>query len=668
MDWGWGRKFRAYDKATGRVLWEIELPAGTTGGPITYMSKVGRYILVPSAGRIIRPSSSRWRCLTPRRRPAETDECIIRVGDRARCMTDRLDRSLGMDRDISRRDFLNGAAIALTGTLAHPWFESTALAQAAASAPEKSPDYYPPSRTGLRGTHDGAWEVAHALRDGRTWDEARDTGERYDLVVVGGGISGLAAAYFFRQAAGRDARILVLDNHDDFGGHAKRNEFTAAGRVWIGYGGTQAIEGRGTWSPVAKRLRDELGIDTDKFFTATDQTFYTKLGLGQGVFFDRETWGVDRLVKGGQGNPAEGPPPSTRWWREFAAQAPFTDTARRDFIRVHEENVDYLPGLGLEEKRARLRKISYRDFLRDYAKVDSQAIQYFQQRTHSGWGIGIDAVPATAGSWLAGFQGLGLPPLRNDGDPYIFHFPDGNASIARLLVRALIPSVAPGSTMEDVVTARFDYAKLDDEASRVRIRLNSTGVAAHVGRRTRPPRRGRHVRSKRARPAGPRRELRARVLQRDYPEADTRTAGRQKDALMYGVKTPLVYTNVLVRNWRAFQKLGVSHGTARLVITRSCSSTSPSPLVRTRHSSSPDEPDPPAPRSRPVQIRPAEARTASRRACGASADHVRDVRTSDERPARAHARRGRIRSRRGHPGHHRESLAAWIRGLWRSVD
>src|SRR6185436_16775329 len=235
--------------------------------------------------------------------------------------------------------------------------------------------YYPPARTGLRGTHDGAWEVAHAVRDGRTWDAARDTGEVYDLVVVGGGISGLAAAYFYRKAAGRNASILVLDNHDDFGGHAKRNEFTSGGRLIVGYGGTQAIEGRLTWSPVAKGLRDELGIDTGKFFTAFDAKRYTSLGLGQGVFFDKETWAIDRLVKGGQGNPAEGPAPPLGWWRQFAANAPFSETARKDFVRLHEEKVDYLPDLSVSEKRARLRKLSYRDFLRDYAKVDAQVIQ-----------------------------------------------------------------------------------------------------------------------------------------------------------------------------------------------------------------------------------------------------------------------------------------------------
>jgi spermidine dehydrogenase len=475
-------------------------------------------------------------------------------------MSERADRALGMRRRITRRDFLNGVGVTLTGSIAYPWFTAAALDQTDTFAPEKSPDYYPPRLTGLRGTHDGAWETAHALRDGRTWDAARDTGEVYDLVVVGGGISGLAAAYFYRKAAGRNARILVLDNHDDFGGHAKRNEFTSGGRLIVGYGGTQAIEGRLNWSPVAKGLRDELGIDTGKFFTAFDPKRYTSLGLGQGVFFDKETWAIDRLVKGGQGNPAEGPAPPRGWWRQFAANAPFSETARKDFVRLHEESVDYLPDLSVSEKRARLRKLSYRDFLREYAKVDAQVIQYFQQRTHSGWGVGIDAIPASGATWLAGFQGMGLSPQFDTGDPYIFHFPDGNASIARLLVRAMIPAAAAGTTMEDIVTARFNYANLDDSGAPVRVRLNSTAVRTrHLG----DPGTAKEVEVTYVR-GGTAHRVRGKacvlacynaIIPRLVPELST----RQREGLLYGVKTPLVYTNVLIRNWRAFVKLGVSH-------------------------------------------------------------------------------------------------------------
>src|SRR3546814_2441661 len=121
---------------------------------------------------------------------------------------------------IDRRDFLQGAAITAAAFGLAP-----ELAQAAAleRAAQDQPGYYPPALTGMRGSHPGSFEDAHALRDGTAFDNVTDTGETYDLIVVGGGISGLSAAHFYRQAKGQTARILVLDNHDDFGGHAKRN-------------------------------------------------------------------------------------------------------------------------------------------------------------------------------------------------------------------------------------------------------------------------------------------------------------------------------------------------------------------------------------------------------------------------------------------------------------
>src|SRR6267143_4432644 len=153
------------------------------------------------------------------------------------------DEELGMGREITRRDFLNGVAIGVGGTLvAGEMTAETLLAAGALDqfAPEKAPDYYPPAKMGLRGNHDGSFTFAHRLRDGEDPDsfgDPADTGEKYDLVVVGGGISGLAAAYFYRKSAGKNARILILDNHDDFGGHAKRNEFRAGGRTLLSFGG-----------------------------------------------------------------------------------------------------------------------------------------------------------------------------------------------------------------------------------------------------------------------------------------------------------------------------------------------------------------------------------------------------------------------------------------------
>ena len=259
----------------------------------------------------------------------------------------------------------------------------------------------------------------------------------------------------------------MLDNHDDFGGHAKRNEFTSAGRVIVGYGGTQAIEGRLTWSPVAKGLRDELGIDTARFFTAFDAKRYTSLGLGQGVFFDKETWTVDRLVKGGQGNAAEGPEPPQGWWRQFAASAPFSDAARRDFVRIHEDT-HRLPAGSLARREAGAVEETELSAISARPREGRRASRpYFQQRTHSGWGVGIDAIPAIGATWLAGFQGMGFPPPRETGRSVHLPFPRRQ----RLDRAAARSGDDPGGRAGNDDggcrhRASFNYAKLDEARAR----------------------------------------------------------------------------------------------------------------------------------------------------------------------------------------------------------
>jgi spermidine dehydrogenase len=382
---------------------------------------------------------------------------------------------------ITRRDFLNGVAVTTAGAASGgslPSFIAAAAAEGAAA--QDAAGYYPPALTGLRGNHPGSFETAHALRDGDFWTHTgalTATGEDYDLVVVGGGISGLAAAHFYR-ARRPHARILILDNHDDVGGHAKRNEFALAGRLALMNGGTYWIDSPRPYSRIADGLLRTLGVDPVVLSKkCAHPDFYAALGLARGIFFDRETFGADGLAVAHKGAA----------WRDILADAPLSDKARSDIVRIEEGTTDYLPGLSSADKKARLSRMSYRDFLRDVVKADPAALALYQARSHGEWGVGADAVSALD-VWafdFPGFQGLrlegGSAPHMGytaagyaDGGSYTFHFPDGNASIARLLVRDLVPESLPGTSAEDIVTARLDYAQLDRPQAPVRIRLNAT--------------------------------------------------------------------------------------------------------------------------------------------------------------------------------------------------
>jgi len=479
------------------------------------------------------------------------------------------DKELGMSRPITRRDFLNGVAVGTGATMISGWMPELLRAAEADISAQDRPGYYPPALTGMRGSHPGSFETAHAVRDnaynGAT--TAVDTGEKYDLVIVGGGISGLAAAYFHRKQAGPKSRILILDNHDDFGGHAKRNEFRPGGRLLLANGGTVAIESPFAYSPEAAGLLTELGIDPPALEAkCTDRSVYK--GLKSAYFFDKETFGTERLVAG-----VPGPSSEAKDWADFLAKTPLSAAAQRDIVRIQMEKADYMPGLTQADKKDKLSRMSYRDFLLNVVKVSPDAAAIYQTRTHGLYGIGIDAVPALD-CWaihFPGFEGLGLDRVPGGrlsftalgevtpSKPYHFHFPDGNASIARMLVRSLIPASAPGHTPEDIVTAKIDYSQLDKKDLPVRIRLNSTAVRVqHVGETTSAKEvevtYGRDSKAYTVRANSVVLACWNMVIPYICPDLPA----KQKQALKYGVKVPLVYTVVSVKNWSSFQKLGVS--------------------------------------------------------------------------------------------------------------
>jgi len=472
---------------------------------------------------------------------------------------------LGEERRIPRRDFLQGTLIGAASALCGPLLRAYAADADAASmaAPQDQPGYYPPTLTGLRGSHPGSFEAAHALRDGQDAGPGTDTRETYDLVVIGAGISGLSAAHFFRARFRRDARILILDNHDDFGGHAKRNEFHLAGGLQLSNGGTLEIDSPRPYSRVAEGLIRELGIDVEALSRKVENhKFYRSLGLQHGSFFDRETFGADHLAVGTGALPM----------RRVLGGAPLSARARADIERIEEGAIDYLPGVPSADKKLQLSRISYRDFLRDLVKADSQTLAYYQPKSHGEWAVGIDAVSALD-CWAFGFPGfrgmhleggsiprMGYTPsgYKDTGGSATLHFPDGNATIARLLVRSLLPEAVPGGSAEDVVTARVDYGQLDRADSSVRLRLSSTVIGAHhIGE----PSSAREVELRYVR-AGRVYAVRARgcvlaCYNMMIPYLVPELPEMQKAALHSLVKSPLVYSSIALRNWQAFSKLGV---------------------------------------------------------------------------------------------------------------
>ena len=464
-----------------------------------------------------------------------------------------LKRGMTTKLNITRRDFLNGVALSVVAGSALTPLEILAVGK---SAP------YPPALTGMRGSHQGSFEVAHAvaLEGARYVRPKRQTDETYELVVVGGGISGLSAAHLYRQRAGRDVSILILDNHDDFGGHAKRNEFNIDGKQLIGYGGSQSLEAPSKYSPASAGVLRDITIDPSRFYDYFDRTFFSSRNLGRGLYFPGSIYGKDVLAP--NIFRSFGSEKQTGNLQQIVAEFPISTDAKAALLRLLQSDKDYLAGKTRDEKIKFLQRISYTDFLHTYADIPAEVTKIFREQSRGIWGVGWDACSALeAFRWgNPGMNHLGIGQLEENwterDEPYIFHFPDGNAGVARALVRRLIPRAVPGNSMEDLVLARVNYELLDLRSSKVRIRLNSSAV--HI----------QHTPDQKAVDvtyvnAGNVDRVRGRhVIYAGYhsmlPHICTELPAVQKTAIDYATKVPLVYINVALRNWQAFSKLNMS--------------------------------------------------------------------------------------------------------------
>ena len=460
--------------------------------------------------------------------------------------------------NINRRDFINGFALSLTaGTTLSP-FELLANENLALSSA-----YYPPAMTGMRGSHKGSYEIAHSLAwAGTKFDEPKhQTDTKYDLIVVGGGLSGLSAAYFYRQRYGKDAKILVIDNHDDFGGHAKRNEFTVDGEKLIGYGGSQSIDTPSSYSAPAKKLLKDIGVITERFYDYYDQDFFGARNLKRGLYFSNDLYGKDHVVENLLRAHLD---KNDNDLIDILSIFPLANESKKALINLLKSKKNYLQDEpSLAKRIALMRATSYSDFLRKFVEVPEEVVLLYRDSHRGLWGVGWDAL-STLEAYKANMPGTRYLDLEvksanphnmyDREEPYIFHFPDGNAGVARALVNKLIPDSMSVDTMEAQVKAKVDYNALDLKSSKVRIRLNSSVVKVEHTSNQRSVNVVYINNGKSYRVVG--RHVVMACYNNMLPHLCPELPIEQKEALNYATKIPLVYMSIAVRNWRAFSNLG----------------------------------------------------------------------------------------------------------------
>ena len=466
-----------------------------------------------------------------------------------------------MSKQITRRDFCNGIAIG-TGISLLSTMDLFGQNAFTIQNPEQPFAYYPPTLTGMRGSHKGSFEVAHALAwTGEKPAKYEKLDEEYDLVIVGAGISGLATAWFYQKKMGSDARILLLDNHDDFGGHAKRNEFHQDGRLLLGIGGSVNLENPKNYSEESKGLLQDLGIDLDAMRNNINDDHYAlanpesnhalALPGPNGHVTVKANW---IFLYQGEGD------------IETAIKSlPLPVIEQEKLIEFLSGERDYLDDLSLREKYNYVQTVSYSRFLSDRVGLDEETSSIFyawMKLIYCVDGRNVSVLEALLVG-APGMQGMGrlakfiqsLGSLSIDNNESLY-FPDGNASIPRLLVKKLIPAVTSSeANFNNISTSHFDYSLLDRSDHSIRLRLNSTVVSVRQNKDDGVD--VDYVKDGKALRVTGKHSVLA-CYNEMIPHLCPELPESQQDGLRYGEKAPLVWANVLLENGSAFSELGVN--------------------------------------------------------------------------------------------------------------